>query len=227
MYDPSKGYALTTRACLVYLSNPIHWHESKFLPIGTAARLLMNEVHDRNVAAGWWTDITTGARLKRNVGELLMLVVSEISESMQAYYSGAMDDKLPAHPGDAVEIADALIRLLDIAGGLSTWDDHFQNEVAVLLTDPEPNGAALGLHSSLPFERSMMQAVIYLADAMEANRKSKPMMVHIAKTFMILLMTGQSQRLNIPAILPEKMYFNAHREDHKIENRLKKDGKKY
>jgi hypothetical protein len=66
----------------------------------------------------WWHDIDTGAPLDRNVGELLMLIVSEIAEAMEGHRKNLLDDKLPAMPMFDVEIADVLIRLLDLAAGL-------------------------------------------------------------------------------------------------------------
>lgn len=65
----------------------------------------------------WWTDPATGLPLmNRNVGELLMLVVSELSEAMEGHRKNLMDDKLPHRKMFEVEIADALIRLFDLAG---------------------------------------------------------------------------------------------------------------
>lgn len=67
----------------------------------------------------WWTDIDTGELLKRNVGELLMLTVSELSEAMEGHRKGLMDDHLPHRKMIEVELADAMIRILDLAGGLN------------------------------------------------------------------------------------------------------------
>ena len=66
----------------------------------------------------WWTDLRTGERINRNVGELLMLVVSELSEAMEGHRKGLMDDKLPHRSMLEVELADALIRIFDMCGGL-------------------------------------------------------------------------------------------------------------
>jgi NTP pyrophosphatase (non-canonical NTP hydrolase) len=52
----------------------------------------------------------------RNFGELLMLVVSELGESIEAHRKNLMDDHLPKYEGRWVEVADAVIRLLDLAG---------------------------------------------------------------------------------------------------------------
>lgn len=64
----------------------------------------------------WWTDINTGEKISRNKGELLMLIVSEISEAMEGARKNLMDDKLPHRKMEEVEIVDALIRCFDYAG---------------------------------------------------------------------------------------------------------------
>lgn len=64
----------------------------------------------------WWYDLNTGARLQRNKGELLMLIVSEISEAMEGERKSLMDDHLPNRSMAEVELADALIRIFDYAG---------------------------------------------------------------------------------------------------------------
>jgi hypothetical protein len=91
-----------------------------------AARLLVDTCHGAAVRAGWWKDLHTGENLtsragekaKVNVGEKLMLCVSEISEGMEGHRKGLMDDKLPTRPMLEVELADAVIRINDLAGGL-------------------------------------------------------------------------------------------------------------
>lgn len=77
---------------------------------------LSKEIHDDNVKKGWWTDLSTGLPLERNVGELLMLCVSEISEAMEGARKNLKDDKLPHRDMFEVELADTLIRIFDIAG---------------------------------------------------------------------------------------------------------------
>lgn len=74
------------------------------------------ECHDASVVGGWWHDINTGERLDRNKGELLMLIVTEISEAMEAERKNLMDKHLPERKAVEVELADALIRIFDYAG---------------------------------------------------------------------------------------------------------------
>lgn len=117
-------------------------------------------VHDINVKSGWWTDINTGESLeskqgeqpKRNVPEMLCLVHSEVSEAMEGFRKNLMDDKLPHRQMLEVELADAVIRILDMCGGLG---------------------------------------------------------------------------LDLEGAIFEKLAYNAQREDHKVENRLKENGKKF
>lgn len=77
---------------------------------------LQAHIHDLN--KNWWMDINTLEPKERNVGELLCLVHSEISEAMEGHRKGLMDDKLPHRSMFEVELADALIRIFDIGAGL-------------------------------------------------------------------------------------------------------------
>lgn len=78
--------------------------------------VLSTHIHQLNKK--WWIDINSGQLLNRNVGELLMLVTSELAEAMEGHRKNLMDDKLPSRKMFEVELADALIRILDIGAGL-------------------------------------------------------------------------------------------------------------
>lgn len=73
--------------------------------------------HALSYAAGWWHDPETGDPIG-SVPEKMMLIVSEVSEAMEGDRRGEMDDKLPLRPAVEVELADAMIRIFDLAGAL-------------------------------------------------------------------------------------------------------------
>lgn len=81
-----------------------------------AVNELTNICYEASKKAGWHTNIETGELLNRNKGEMLMLVVSEVAEAMEGERKGLMDDKLPHRPMAEVELADAVIRIMDYAG---------------------------------------------------------------------------------------------------------------
>lgn len=97
-------------------------------------------VHEAN--GKWWQDLETGKPIDRNVGEMLMLCVSELAEAadgqrddlflslllmkvvkrlafaMEGHRKSKQDDKLPHRPMLEVELVDAIIRIFDIGEGL-------------------------------------------------------------------------------------------------------------
>lgn len=113
---------------------------------------LVSLCHTNAVQAGWWTDLNTGEYKERNKGEMLMLMVSELAEAMEAERKDLMDDKLPHRRGVEVELADCVIRIADYCGRYN---------------------------------------------------------------------------LDLGGAILEKIEYNRKREDHKIENRMKADGKKF
>jgi NTP pyrophosphatase (non-canonical NTP hydrolase) len=80
----------------------------------------------------WWHDPLTGELIpNRNVGELLMLIVSEVSEAMEGHRKSLMDDKLPHRTMFEVELVDALIRIFDLAGNYHLdLDGAFEEKMA-------------------------------------------------------------------------------------------------
>ena len=83
-----------------------------------AVNALIEVCHHAARSAGWWHDLHTGEPLQRNIPEMLCLIHSEISEAMGGHRKNKMDDKLPHRKMIEVELADAMIRIADLAGGL-------------------------------------------------------------------------------------------------------------
>lgn len=65
--------------------------------------------HGLAFEAGWH-------KKPREVGTMLCLIHSEISEAMEGNRKDLMDDKLPERKMFEVELADAVIRIFDLAG---------------------------------------------------------------------------------------------------------------
>lgn len=80
--------------------------------------VLVARCHGASRESGWYTDVETGQPKTRNVGEMLCLIHSEISEAMEGYRKSLPDDKLPGRSMIEVELADAVIRIADLAGYL-------------------------------------------------------------------------------------------------------------
>ena len=180
----------------------IPYNEDRSTGVAHASGLrnFFEDVYARNLKAGWWTNIEDGTPKKRSVGELFILFITEIAEAYMAYRDNLPDDKLPQYPGLGVELADLGIRWADFCGAYLAGN--------------------IVEHSGVrnPGDEMFIE-ILEIAQRYEAIRKTPE-----AK--------GEPEEgEHIPAadvavMIDAKLDFNAKREDHKIENRLKDDGKR-
>lgn len=84
--------------------------------IAEGFQVVQDESYSRSVEAGWWDDVQTEEELYKVVPGKLCLIHSEISEAMEGHRKNLPDDKLPHYSMFAVELADAVIRIGDLAG---------------------------------------------------------------------------------------------------------------
>lgn len=107
-------------------------NSEQFDTIAEAGAELQLSCHQASAMSGWWhahgvdiVDLINNPKTPWDkyvagaiVAQKLCLSHSELSEAMEGHRKGLMDDKLPHRPMLEVELADAVIRIADLAGAL-------------------------------------------------------------------------------------------------------------
>lgn len=110
----------------------------------TIQNLIIN-AHKTSKSKGWWDNP------ERNIGELLALVHSEISEALEVYRDLGVDRlkstwrKSDGKPeGFTVELADAIIRIADLCGAFDLeLEEAIQNKMKYNRSRPHRHGGKL------------------------------------------------------------------------------------
>lgn len=74
--------------------------------------------HGLSKEAGWWDGTPLPSVPIPEINTKLLLIVTEIAEATEGVRKDLMDDKLPHRKMVEVELADALIRICDLAGAM-------------------------------------------------------------------------------------------------------------
>lgn len=168
---------------------------------------LAKEIYTNNVAAGWWDGDVC-------IYEKMQLISTEIAEATEGERKDLMDDHLPHRKMAEVELADALIRTLDLGGRLGFL---YSDEFAI------PHGFvslrnSIGMqHLGLNMRVSKLATDYWLG---EPSRTYSSLIASIVKCAKI-------NSYDIESAMFEKLGYNKTRSDHKIENRKKANGKKF
>lgn len=83
--------------------------ETRFTEFAIDFDCMAEEVHMNSRAKGWWDE-------DRNNGEMIALMHSELSEALEGYRHGnPPDDHIPEFSSVEAELADVVIRIMDMA----------------------------------------------------------------------------------------------------------------
>lgn len=76
--------------------------------------------HNASRLGGWWNDPITGNKIEPEsvFTTKLCLIHSELSEALEGFRKGKMDEHIPSRTSVEVELADAVIRIYDLAGAM-------------------------------------------------------------------------------------------------------------
>lgn len=173
---------------------------------------LSAEIHTDNIKAGWWNNP------EQCLFEKLQLVNTEIAEGTEGLRKDLKDDKLPHRMMEEVELADAIIRLLDLGGYLGL--DYDENATGDLKSFEEITSEA-GQHFICT------RAVIYLGTAIQFQDELKVVNLCYSEAINYLLHVGKLRGYEVLAALQEKCEFNKTRKDHTREARAAENGKKF
>lgn len=168
-------------------------------------------VFEQNKAVGWWDD------MDRCVYQTLQLVSTEIAEATEGERKNLMDDKLPHRKMGEVELADAIIRLLDMAGRYG-WQILHQDYVAITFDIPKAIG---GQHYFLT------ERLVDLGRAIRRSEYDAEIWDDYSFLVATILEVGKRQGYDVMGAVYEKLEYNKTRADHKRENRAAEHGKKF
>jgi hypothetical protein len=175
-----------------------------------------NEVHTLNEK--WWLDLETGEPKKRHITELQVLILSEWVECLEGERKDEWDDHLPHHKKAKVEMADAMIRVLDMAGGhRCTIEDFFDQY------DSIPHEQDVFCGHRLVTEM-IFHGCVTITSPNNFEDEDQYVSVMIADIERYCIARGY---IDLWDIVREKLEYNKVRVDHTIEHRRAAGGKKW
>lgn len=172
---------------------------------------LSQTIYNNNKSVGWWDDPN------RCLFECLQLVNTEVSEATEGCRKNLMDDHLPHRKMEEVELADAAIRALDLAGHLGI---EFRQEACL------SHYAIVGKYSKGRQHLALVVFILGMATALESNSINEFEQNYCSLIHNIEKLC-EARGYNLESAILEKVAYNLNRADHKRENRAKAGGKSF
>lgn len=170
------------------------------------------EIHEHNVKVGWWDN-------NPKIEEKFQLALTEIAEATEGERKDLIDDHLPHRKMGEVELADALIRVLDIA-------EHL--EVKYLPKEKYYNKFLKG-KNSVAYKHWFLSKYLIDFYIVIKNDRFSYLEIFEEYTFLVnsILFLGDQLNYDVLSAAREKFEYNKTRTDHTREERSKNGGKKF
>lgn len=181
--------------------------------------------------AKWWTDLQTGKPVVQKRRRRLILMISELTECMEAERKSLMDDHLPHRKGAEVEMADFVIRCLDILGSPLDlldrpiqWQTHDHGRIELIAG--EPFDTARDVFNDVKDSddpSDLLFELIKYVTSMNRTAYRTDFATLIACAEYYCWMFGY----DLWAAYEDKLEYNVSRADHQLVNRKEEGGKKW
>lgn len=184
---------------------------------------LINKIYNQNVEMGWWDK-------PRPLHVLLLLINSEIYEAFEGLRKNLNDDHLPQYKQFDVEIADTIIRLLDLMGHYEliynpeVFKIQMKLETLNITFDDNEDKEVKMLHHLFAMNQTICE--IYEEFGLNSTKEWQSDMLSLMVDIIVQI-TQNYGVTNLFEIIDEKLAYNRNRADHQKENREKENGKKF
>lgn len=171
---------------------------------------IAKELHQQNLDMGWWNG-------EPCIYTKMQLISTEISEATEGERQDLMDDKLPHRKMGEVELADALMRALDLCKYLGIiLRDTKQAYMPVI----DSNWSISRKH--LELNRYLIELTYRIEEFQNDETNFYWLSTNSERLVYGIITVANQQGYDIESALMEKMAFNKTRKDHQQETRTKK-----
>lgn len=188
-----------------------------------------DRVHQLN--RRWWTDLDTGEYpIKRNIGTLCMLIISEFAEALEGARKNKMDDHLPHRKAFDVELADARIRMLDMLGQARVENKVNDSDLDLNeLMNEIKSSRRTNFDKSEEVGEDLIILTSYIVDIFEAFRTQNysRFFLDCGYALDLIEIIAELYDVDLEGAYNEKLEYNRTRKDHTLEARRADGGKKW